>query len=83
MREGQPTAKKSVKRETAERDVESETQLGQLHQTTLTGWCSCRSHSTWDEFRRWLLERIVESSLFKGAMEPWINTELLCVKYRC
>ena len=41
-----------------------------------------RSHSTWDNFRRWLLENIVGNALFKGAMEPWINTELLCQKYR-
>jgi len=37
---------------------------------------------SWDGFRRWLLEAMTQSSCFKGSMEPYINTEVLSIKYR-
>ncbi|KAK3270755.1 hypothetical protein CYMTET_20863 [Cymbomonas tetramitiformis] len=41
-----------------------------------------RTHTTWDDFRRWLMEGMVNSELFAGAMAPWISCELLSIRYR-
>ncbi|MEM7231831.1 MAG: amino acid adenylation domain-containing protein, partial [Planctomycetota bacterium] len=41
-----------------------------------------RSFRPWDEFRHWLMERLVGSKIFQSAMEPWTNSELLSIKYR-
>eukprot|EP01059_Diplonema_ambulator_P000172 TRINITY_DN10154_c0_g1_i1.p1 TRINITY_DN10154_c0_g1~~TRINITY_DN10154_c0_g1_i1.p1 ORF type:complete len:1685 (+),score=419.26 TRINITY_DN10154_c0_g1_i1:2828-7882(+) len=41
-----------------------------------------RAHTFWDEYRRWLWERIVKTKYFEEALEPWINTEVLSCKYR-
>ena len=36
----------------------------------------------WGRFKRWLLERLVESNDFESACTPWINTEILSIKFR-
>ena len=41
-----------------------------------------RSTTELGKFRYWLLERLTCSQPFKHAMEPWINTELLSIKFR-
>jgi amino acid adenylation domain-containing protein len=41
-----------------------------------------RSHTAWDCFRRWLIERLTHNDLFDGAMAPWVGTEILSIKYR-
>ena len=41
-----------------------------------------RSYTFWDEFRRWLWERLLHVKYFEDALQPWINTELLSCKYR-
>ena len=33
-----------------------------------------RTHALWDEFRRWLLERLVTSPTFEDFCSPFINT---------
>ncbi len=41
-----------------------------------------RPNTLWDEFRRWLLERIVSQRSFKMSMENWVGSEILSMKYR-
>lgn len=38
--------------------------------------------SWWDHFRFWLWNGIVNSAYFNDALEPWISTEVLSLKYR-
>eukprot|EP01062_Namystynia_karyoxenos_P016055 TRINITY_DN15855_c0_g2_i1.p1 TRINITY_DN15855_c0_g2~~TRINITY_DN15855_c0_g2_i1.p1 ORF type:complete len:2367 (+),score=707.90 TRINITY_DN15855_c0_g2_i1:269-7102(+) len=41
-----------------------------------------RTHSFFHELARWILERLTHNTQFKFATQPWINTELLAIKYR-
>jgi acetyltransferase-like isoleucine patch superfamily enzyme len=40
------------------------------------------STTEWGRFKRWLLERLIESGEFEAACKPWINTEILSIKFR-
>ncbi|MEM7385271.1 MAG: amino acid adenylation domain-containing protein, partial [Verrucomicrobiota bacterium] len=41
-----------------------------------------RSHTGWEDFRYWFMERLTHNALFQAAMEPWANSEWLAVKFR-
>lgn len=47
-----------------------------------SGSSSASSPTEWERFKRWLLERLIESGEFEAACKPWINTEILSIKFR-